>query len=169
MPKLEDEKSSLFSDPAVTLEGDYELKLHGVPLYFPFEPYQVQVDFMGRVIEAFKTGTHGLLESPTGTGKTLSLLCSALAYTEFSKSDLDELEIQQVGLEHKRRPTVIYASRTHSQLGQVIQELKRTRYNNVQISVLGARDNLCVNPNVSNVIDLFYVICFPDCLEYSSV
>lgn len=45
------------------------LKLHGVDVEFPFEPYDVQKAYMSKVIEALKKREHALLESPTGTGK----------------------------------------------------------------------------------------------------
>ncbi|CAD6223904.1 unnamed protein product [Miscanthus lutarioriparius] len=51
----------------------------GVPVEFPYKPYGTQLAFMGRVIatldRARRQGrSHALLESPTGTGKSLSLL-----------------------------------------------------------------------------------------------
>lgn len=46
-------------------------------------------------------------------------------------------------------PKVIYASRTHSQLTQVMQELKRTQYNHVKTAVIGSRDQLCIHPDVT--------------------
>lgn len=54
---------------------------------FPYQPYGSQFAFMGRVIStlnrAQKEGhCHALLESPTGTGKSLSLLCSSLAWQQ---------------------------------------------------------------------------------------
>ena len=39
-----------------------------------------------KVLECVREGKNGLLESPTGTGKTLSLLCSSLAWLEEAKA-----------------------------------------------------------------------------------
>ena len=46
-------------------------------------------------------------------------------------------------------PKIIYASRTHSQLTQVVRELKMTQYNNIKTCAIGSRDQLCINPQVS--------------------
>lgn len=56
------------------------------------------------------------MQSPTGTGKTLSLLISTLSWAN---------QQMQKGKELVR---VIYTSRTHSQLKQVVGELKKTGY-----------------------------------------
>ncbi|PIA56861.1 hypothetical protein AQUCO_00700902v1 [Aquilegia coerulea] len=63
----------------------------GIPVEFPYKPYGSQLAFMSRSIatldRAEKEGhCHALLESPTGTGKTLSLLCSVLAWQQKYKS-----------------------------------------------------------------------------------
>ncbi|XP_020574920.1 ATP-dependent DNA helicase DDX11 [Phalaenopsis equestris] len=47
---------------------------------FPFEPYSIQVDFMSFLYESLDRGGIAMLESPTGTGKTLSIICSALQW-----------------------------------------------------------------------------------------
>ena len=47
---------------------------------FPFEPYDVQKELMGAVYGVLEKGGVGVVESPTGTGKTLSLLCSSLQW-----------------------------------------------------------------------------------------
>lgn len=46
-------------------------------------------------------------------------------------------------------PKIIYASRTHTQLTQVMQELKRTSYKHLKVAVIGSRDQLCIHPEVS--------------------
>ncbi|KAJ1722413.1 ATP-dependent DNA helicase chl1 [Coemansia erecta] len=47
---------------------------------FPFAPYAIQLDFMQRLFEAIEQRSLGVFESPTGTGKSLSLLCGALTW-----------------------------------------------------------------------------------------
>ncbi|RZC18397.1 Glutamate receptor 3.2 isoform D [Glycine soja] len=57
----------------------------GLQVEFPYQPYGSQFAFMARVISTLnlvqKEGhCHALLKSPSGTGKSLSLLCSSLAW-----------------------------------------------------------------------------------------
>ncbi|KAL2645441.1 hypothetical protein R1flu_013028 [Riccia fluitans] len=47
---------------------------------FPFEPYPIQLQFMRAVYSGIQKGGVTIVESPTGTGKTLSLICSALQW-----------------------------------------------------------------------------------------
>jgi regulator of telomere elongation helicase 1 len=47
-------------------------------------------------------------------------------------------------------PTVIYSSRTHSQLSQVINEMKKTVYR-PNVVALGSRDQMCLNPKVASL------------------
>jgi regulator of telomere elongation helicase 1 len=51
-------------------------------------------------------------------------------------------------MSHCGAPKIIYTSRTHFQLTQAMQELKRTAYNNVKAVSLGSRDQLCISPEV---------------------
>ena len=132
--------------------------LGGTSVNFPFTPYDIQVDYMKKVLECLDNSHHGLLESPTGTGKTLSLLCSALAWLEKNKASAQlaaryaqintepggSLEVPAMPVRHK----VIYSSRTHSQLSQAVAELGRTSYRYMKVAILGSRDQLCVNPAV---------------------
>jgi Rad3-related DNA helicase len=63
---------------------------------------------MQRVIVALKNSENALLESPTGTGKTLSLLCATLAWLKA------EREKYKTGKIDSELPKIIYCSRTHS-------------------------------------------------------
>ncbi|VDM75394.1 unnamed protein product, partial [Strongylus vulgaris] len=61
------------------------VNIRGVDVMFPFSPYQCQIAYMDKVIEAIEMKFDAALESPTGTGKTLSLLCSTLAWLQRQK------------------------------------------------------------------------------------
>uniref|UniRef100_A0A5K3EF09 Helicase ATP-binding domain-containing protein n=1 Tax=Mesocestoides corti TaxID=53468 RepID=A0A5K3EF09_MESCO len=60
-----------------------DLKIQGVPVHFPYKPYSCQLSMLNRVITALNNKQCCLLESPTGTGKTLALLCASLAWAEY--------------------------------------------------------------------------------------
>jgi hypothetical protein len=197
-------------------------ELNGVPVEFPHDAYPCQLTFMQHVLSALEASEHALLESPTGTGKTLSLLCAALAWrtavlarkqfalqttaplpdilsTASQASDADssfmayknsagakEVNLRRLeaalssaagtsagasagaststnaaasttasSYEHiaspreqsARGPLIVYASRTHSQLAQVVRELRRTSYR-PRVSVIGSREQLCIHPEV---------------------
>ncbi|XP_032780597.2 ATP-dependent DNA helicase DDX11 isoform X1 [Daphnia magna] len=47
---------------------------------FPFEPYPIQLDFMKNLYQCIEQGKLGIFESPTGTGKSLSLICGTLSW-----------------------------------------------------------------------------------------
>lgn len=47
---------------------------------FPFEPYDIQLKLMETAYRCYESGKFALLESPTGTGKSLSLICSSLTW-----------------------------------------------------------------------------------------
>ena len=49
--------------------ADHSIVISGVTVRFPYEPYDVQVEFMRNTINALEAGENALLESPTGTGK----------------------------------------------------------------------------------------------------
>jgi hypothetical protein len=80
----------MFSSSAKNPNPKNVYHIGGLPVEFPYQPYGSQFAFMGRVIstlnQAQKEGhCHALLESPTGTGKSLSLLCSTLAWQHHYK------------------------------------------------------------------------------------
>lgn len=51
----------------------------------PYTPYSIQIEFMKSVYECLEDGKIGVFESPTGTGKSLSLLCGSLKWLRDSK------------------------------------------------------------------------------------
>ncbi|CAH3126080.1 unnamed protein product [Pocillopora meandrina] len=61
---------------------------------FPFPPYDIQEDFMKTLYDVLENGEVGIFESPTGTGKSLSLICGALtwlkSYEEKKQEELDK-------------------------------------------------------------------------------
>lgn len=71
--------------PAATMP---ELSIGGIAVQFPFEPYPLQRNYMAKVLECLENGTNGVLESPTGTGKTLCLLCASLAWISKQKAEV---------------------------------------------------------------------------------
>ncbi|BFZ16911.1 hypothetical protein BsWGS_19949 [Bradybaena similaris] len=160
------------------------LEISGIQVNFPFTPYSCQVEYMNKVLTCLQKNQNGVLESPTGTGKTLSLLCASLAWQESRKaqveltkqaslsallssessgSDAANVNFDRLkdslmkasgaswGSDEFFVPKIIYASRTHSQLSQAVQELKRTAYNSVKSSVIGSREQLCIHQQVQKL------------------
>ena len=162
-------------------------QIEGISVDFPKTAYPCQLDYMAKNLQALKTSSNALLESPTGTGKTLSLLCSTLAWQKHTATKAVMAAGQHnmaatVKLEYSSGPsssssssssnsssgaikavvvengaavkgttaTVIYASRTHTQLAQVVQELKSTSYK-PKMTVLGSRDQLCIHEKFSKL------------------
>jgi regulator of telomere elongation helicase 1 len=105
-----------------------------VEVLFPFEkPYACQLDIMRRVVQCVQEGVNGLIESPTGTGKTLSIICAAVA-----------------ALKHLKPPPsrIIYCTRTHSQISQVFEELKAHLPYGLRVSPFASRKHACIFENL---------------------
>lgn len=47
---------------------------------FPYPPYDIQLDLMKVAYDSYDNSKFALLESPTGTGKSLSLICSSITW-----------------------------------------------------------------------------------------
>ncbi|KAL0491908.1 Fanconi anemia group J protein [Acrasis kona] len=222
-------------------------QINGVDVEFPYKPYNAQIALMGKIIKTLShqdapansdNGHHAILESPTGSGKSLSLLSASLAWQKKFKAtkimqwkenhekvmseirqepketkttllrlgkrkreDEEEKEesdpksesydlpvaasgsstassSKEAPLSFKKRqeikrivdmldkgyndkasaaimaqiggvPKIFYGTRTHTQIKQVVRELKKTSYR-PQICILGSRDQYCVNESVQN-------------------
>lgn len=218
-----------------------EVNINGYSIQFPYTPYDAQVQFMTKVIDTLdKPRSHALLESPTGTGKSLALLCSTLSWQfwyrartlqkfkdEFlqqvckqsarSKEGTSESEFAEIlpvavnrdaemsekskqllsvssnvtltpqqerevkkiftlfnkgfaskaekmvetlyqstmhvksGLGGNWLPRIYYCTRTHSQIQQIIGELRKTSFK-PRMCILGSRDHYCIHPVVSKKV-----------------
>ncbi|XP_032364148.1 Fanconi anemia group J protein isoform X2 [Etheostoma spectabile] len=64
-----------------------EYTIGGVKINFPCKAYPSQLAMMNSIVRGLNYGHHCLLESPTGSGKSLALLCSALGWqrAQFAK------------------------------------------------------------------------------------
>ncbi len=74
---------------------------------FPYQPREFQLEIVAAITEAFDQGKHIVIESGTGTGKTICALVGSLEHA----------------LRENRK--LIYLTRTHSQARQVMLELKK--------------------------------------------
>ena len=124
------------------LKKQKKLIIEDVEIYFPYNPYEKQITYMTSIIqvlnkkynssEEINFNALAALESPTGTGKTLCLLCSLLAW------------INTKGKAINFSGTIFYSTRTHSQISQVISELNKTCYE-PRIAILSSREFSCAN------------------------
>ena len=72
--------------PALT---KWKQRMRGVTIHFPFKkPLVPQIQMMQKIMLCLKEKKHGLLESPTGTGKTAALLCAALAWQRHNDQEV---------------------------------------------------------------------------------
>ncbi|XP_030896805.1 Fanconi anemia group J protein [Leptonychotes weddellii] len=68
-----------------------EYTIGGVKITFPYKAYPSQLAMMNSIVRGLNSKQHCLLESPTGSGKSLALLCSALAWQQsLSGKPVDE-------------------------------------------------------------------------------
>uniref|UniRef100_A0A383WM71 DNA 5'-3' helicase n=1 Tax=Tetradesmus obliquus TaxID=3088 RepID=A0A383WM71_TETOB len=118
--------------------------LDGLTVYFPYEfIYPEQYRYMLELKRALDAHGHCLLEMPTGTGKTITLLSLITSYQ----------------LAHPEVGKLVYCTRTVPEMEKVLAELQelieyRNKYlgpNPPPIMALGlsSRKNLCIHPQVA--------------------
>uniref|UniRef100_A0A023F3L9 General transcription and DNA repair factor IIH helicase subunit XPD n=1 Tax=Triatoma infestans TaxID=30076 RepID=A0A023F3L9_TRIIF len=119
----------------------------GLPVYFPYEYiYPEQYAYMMELKKALDAKGHCLLEMPSGTGKTTTLLSLIVAYMCEFPHHLCKL---------------IYCSRTIPEIEKVVEELRKLynyyREHGRELELLGlvlsSRKNLCIHPQVSKERD----------------
>ena len=118
-----------------TENSQYKLYINQIPINFPYKPYPNQIKYMEKVIEALNSGQYAALESPTGSGKTLCLLTSVLSWVRINQR------------KNKFKGKIIYATRTHSQINNIIKELKKTNYDPIT-SIICSRDKFCIHDDL---------------------
>ncbi|XP_003700951.2 general transcription and DNA repair factor IIH helicase subunit XPD [Megachile rotundata] len=120
------------------------ISVDGLLVYFPYDYiYPEQYAYMLELKRALDAKGHCLLEMPSGTGKTITLLSLIVAYMLENPLDVTKL---------------IYCSRTVPEIEKVIEELKKLMdyYEKETGSkpkivglVLSSRKNMCIHPEVS--------------------
>ena len=136
------------------------VNINGIEIFFPYNIYDNQRKYMEEVIQLLNTRINSdktnfaALESPTGTGKTLCLLCSTLAW-------MNEMRRQK-----KYGGKILYTTRTHSQISQIMHELRKTCYK-PRTAVLSSRDHSCVNQNIRKNIsgNILNIKCRKNCVK----
>ncbi|XP_020526855.1 DNA repair helicase XPD isoform X2 [Amborella trichopoda] len=124
-----------------------KFKIDELTVYFPYEHiYPEQYEYMVELKHALDAKGHCLLEMPTGTGKTITLLSLITSYLLSSN--------QSNGIKK-----LIYCTRTVHEMEKVLAELRLLH--EFQLSQLGpsarllalglsSRKNLCINPSVNS-------------------
>ncbi|KAI9104517.1 hypothetical protein DFS34DRAFT_603467 [Phlyctochytrium arcticum] len=117
-------------------------ELDGLPILFPYDYiYPEQYAYMRDLKRTLDAQGHCLLEMPSGTGKTVSLLSLIVAYQQF----------------YPEKRKLIYCSRTVPEIEKALAELQRLmeyrKKEGMNEKFLGlgltSRRNLCVHPEVS--------------------
>uniref|UniRef100_A0A7S2WST0 DNA 5'-3' helicase n=1 Tax=Mucochytrium quahogii TaxID=96639 RepID=A0A7S2WST0_9STRA len=118
--------------------------LDGLDVFFPYPTiYPEQYDYMLELKRALDAKGSCLLEMPTGTGKTVSLLALITSY-QFA---------------HPETGKLVYCTRTVPEMTKCVEELERVINHRTELLAgtdappflgvcLSARRNMCINPQV---------------------
>ncbi|KAE9086673.1 General transcription and DNA repair factor IIH helicase subunit [Phytophthora fragariae] len=120
-----------------------KVDIDGLEVLFPYERmYPEQLQYMRELKRALDAQGHCMLEMPTGTGKTVSLLALVLAYK----------------YAHPTAGKLVYCTRTVPEMAKCVEEIKKlAQYraahygsDKAQLTAvcLSSRRNMCVHPRV---------------------
>uniref|UniRef100_A0A4W4HSB7 General transcription and DNA repair factor IIH helicase subunit XPD n=1 Tax=Electrophorus electricus TaxID=8005 RepID=A0A4W4HSB7_ELEEL len=130
-----------------------KLNIEGLLVYFPYDYiYPEQYSYMLELKRTLDAKGHGVLEMPSGTGKTISLLSLIVAYQKAYPLEVTKL---------------IYCSRTVPEIEKVVEELRKLmdfytketgEKNNFLALALSSRKNLCIHPEIlhANIVVYSY-------------
>ncbi|KAK4160519.1 ATP-dependent RNA helicase chl1 [Cladorrhinum sp. PSN259] len=110
--------------------ADNEQEEQEIDFHHPYTPYSVQLDFMRTAYSVLERGQGqvGILESPTGTGKSLSLICSALTWLRNHKRSQYETSLQSIGKGMEGEPewmVEVALKRRREELGRKWEEREK--------------------------------------------
>ncbi|XP_076243503.1 ATP-dependent DNA helicase DDX11 isoform X2 [Calliopsis andreniformis] len=89
---------------------------------FPFPPYSIQNEFMKALYKCLANGNLGIFESPTGTGKTMSIICGALKWLlDHEESEKNQLNTAISELDEKIKKCTISSDNWFSVQTEQIQ------------------------------------------------
>ena len=143
----------------------YIIKILGYEILFPYNPYTNQKLYMKKELQSLINESDALLESPTGTGKTLCLLCAVLSWNKKNEYTLENHNYdyekdksfdneEQIDSDKKKKTKmngkrIIYCTRTHSQINGAIKEIRKIKdLYDVNIAILASREKLCPNKKI---------------------
>ncbi|CAH0561770.1 unnamed protein product [Brassicogethes aeneus] len=101
------------------------INIQGVAVEFLFEPYELQRKYMDKVIECLQNETNGVLESPTGTSKTLSHMKACIIYRHLEAGSAFQLELSRMMRTYNLEALPTANQKMHLYLGKAKNEGER--------------------------------------------
>ncbi|XP_049870071.1 ATP-dependent DNA helicase DDX11 [Pectinophora gossypiella] len=103
---------------------------------FPFTPYSIQEKFMKELYTTIENNKVGIFESPTGTGKSLSICCGALQWLkDHNQKEYDAIEKELASLKLEISST----SATDDWLQEEYEKIKK---NQMLVALQGRLDKI---------------------------
>lgn len=114
--------------------------------HHPYDAYPIQRQFMDAVYDLLHNGYKiGIFESPTGTGKTLSLICSSLSWLRYSGDVVESGAAQEEADGDDDEPAWVKAS---------FEEMQKKKKFKESAEYEKRLDELAKNPKLKQVTEL---------------